>query len=63
MVSSVISSFNHLKDNVKTMQDVEWSEKALELVWELLDLKQFRLAKNLLLVLEIKCMLHPRIPF
>ena len=59
MVSSLISSFDQLKGNVKATPDVEWSDKALKLTWELLDLNQFRLAKNLLLVLETKCMLHP----
>ena len=58
MVSSIISSFNQLKDNVRTSEDIDWSEKALEWSQKLLDLNQFRLAKNLLLVLEIKSMLH-----
>ena len=58
MVSSILSSFNQLKDKVRTSEDLDWSEKALELSQKLLELNQFRLAKNLLLVLEIKSMLH-----
>ena len=59
----LIKSFEQLKTDLLTRNDSNWSERALELTTKLIDVNEFRLAKNLLLVLEIKSMLHQAILF
>ena len=50
----LVSSFEKLKSDGLKINDHDWSENALTLSSKLIDVHQFRLAKNLLLVAEIK---------
>ena len=59
----LIKSFEQLKIDLLTTNDSDWSERALELTTKLIDINEFRLAKNLLLVLDMKSMLHQSVIF
>ena len=53
-----ISSFNELKTDLQDGISSDWSARAIDLSNSLIDISQFRLARNILLVLEMKSMLH-----